>query len=522
MAGGAVVPVGAPGKRYNGRVTAYVIWSCVVAASGGLLFGYDIGVTGGVTSMPDFQKKFFPSVYRHRSDPARNAYCQYDSQTLQLFTSSLFLAGMVSSFVGSWITRRFGRTRSMLVGGLFFLLGAGLVAGAANLPMLVVGRVCLGVGVGMANQSVPLYLSEISPTHLRGAFNIMFQLATTLGILAAQLINYGTKNLTHGWRISLGLAAVPAILLTIGGLVCPETANNLVDRGKYDQAQKVLKRVRGTDDIHEEYNDIVAASHLAQTVKHPWRNLLKPAYRPQLTNSILIPAFQQLTGINAIMFYAPVLFSSLGFGTSSALLQAVIIGAVNVVATFVSILTVDRLGRKILFLEGGIQMSLALIATAIILGIEFSGEAGTPNLPTGIAVLVLVVICIFVSAFAWSWGPLGWLVPSEIQPLETRSAGQAVTVTVNFLLTFIIGQVFLSMLCAFKWGTFVFFAGWVVIMTFYVQFFLPETKGVALEDMTSRWYTHPFWKRYAPAGFDQQKVKMREMEYRTDVPAADV
>eukprot|EP00898_Chlorokybus_atmophyticus_P007419 jgi/Chlat1/7679/Chrsp64S07174 len=483
MAGGGVVASHGLAKHYNGRVTAYVVWSCIVAASGGLLFGYDIGVTGG---------KFFPEVYSHRSDPARSAYCQYDSQTLQLFTSSLFLAGAVASFPGSWITRWFGRTRSMLAAGLFFLVGAILDAAAQNLGMLVVGRLSLGVGVGMANQSVPLYLSEIAPAHLRGAFNILFQIATTVGILVAQLVNYGTKNAAHGWRISVGLAGVPAIMLAIGGIVCPETPHNLVDLGRVEEARSVLAKVRGTSEVEEELRDIVAVSEKARAVTHPWRNLLKSEYRPQLLNSIAIPLFQQLTGINAVMFYAPVLFSSLGFGTSSSLLQAVIIGAVNVVATFVSVVTVDRLGRKVLFLEGGVQMATALVAAGIVLGVEFGGK-GSDTLSTGVAALVLVIICVFVSAFAWSWGPLGWL---------------AVTVSTNFLLTFVIGQAFLSMLCAMRFGTFLFFAGWVVVMTAYTAILLPETKGVALEEMKERWYEHKVWGRFKPEMTGGQGEKM--------------
>lgn len=142
--------------------------------------------------------------------------------------------------------------------------------------MLIIGRLLLGVGVGFANQSVPLYLSEMAPAHLRGALNIMFQMATTIGILAANLINYGTNKMhPNGWRVSLGLAAIPALLLTLGGLFCPETPNSLIERGKCEQGRKVLTKIRGTENVTAEYDDMIVASEISQRIKHPFRNILQ-------------------------------------------------------------------------------------------------------------------------------------------------------------------------------------------------------------------------------------------------------
>ena len=195
------------------------------------------------------------------------------------------------------------------------------------------------------------------------------------------------------------------------------------------------------------------------------------------------------------MFYAPVLFSTLGFKDNASLYSAVITGAVNVLSTVVSIYVVDKLGRRILLLEAGVQMFFAQIIIAIILGIKVTDHSD--NLGSAYAVVVVVMICTFVSAFAWSWGPLGWLIPSETFPLETRSAGQSVTVCVNFLFTFVIAQAFLSMLCHFKYGIFLFFSGWVLIMSIFVVFLVPETKNVPIEEMTDRvWKQHWFWKRF--------------------------
>lgn len=212
-------------------------------------------------------------------------------------------------------------------------------------------------------QSVPVYLSEMAPAKIRGALNIGFQMAITIGILAANLINYGTSKVEGGWgwRISLALAAVPAIMITVGSLFLPDTPNSILERGHTEKARDMLKKIRGTNNVDEEFQDLVDASEAAKRVEHPWRNILKPQYRPQLVICSLIPCFQQLTGINVIMFYAPVLFKTLGFGDGASLMSAVITGVVNVLATVVSIYSADRFGRRVLFLEGGVQMIICQV-----------------------------------------------------------------------------------------------------------------------------------------------------------------
>lgn len=196
------------------------------------------------------------------------------------------------------------------------------------------------------------------------------------------------------------------------------------------------------------------------------------------------------------MFYAPVLFSTLGFGGDASLYSAVITGAVNVLATCVSIYSVDRAGRRVLLLEAGVQMIVSQLLIAIILGLKLK-DHDDDGMSSGWAIIVVVLICIFVAAFAWSWGPLGWLIPSEIFPLETRSAGQSVAVCSNMVFTFVIAQAFLSMLCHLKYAIFVFFSAWIIVMSIFVVFLVPETKNVPIEEMTERvWKQHWFWKQY--------------------------
>ncbi|KAL2922606.1 Sugar transport protein 13 [Bienertia sinuspersici] len=498
-AGGFGAPVNSAGVEFEAKITPIVIISCIMAATGGLMFGYDVGISGGVTSMNPFLHKFFPAVYHKKNSPNPNQsnYCQYDNQGLQLFTSSLYLAALVATFFASYTTRQLGRRLTMLIAGCFFIAGVALNAGAQDLAMLIVGRILLGCGVGFANQAVPVFLSEIAPTKIRGGLNILFQLNVTIGILFANLVNYGTDKMKggNGWRVSLALAGVPACLLTLGALIVTDTPNSLIERGRLEEGKAVLRKIRGTDNIEPEFLELVEASRIAKLVQHPFRNLLKRRNRPQLVISIALQIFQQFTGINAIMFYAPVLFNTLGFGSNASLYSAVITGAVNVISTIVSIYFVDKLGRRFLLLEAGVQMFFSQVIIAIILGLKVTDHSS--NLSSGYAIFVVIMVCTFVSSFAWSWGPLGWLIPSEIFPLETRSAGQSVTVCLNMMFTFIIGQAFLSMLCKFKYGIFLFFSGWVFIMSLFVVFLIPETKNVPIEEMTQRvWKQHWLWKRF--------------------------
>lgn len=211
-------------------------------------------------------------------------------------------------------------------------------------------------------KAVPLYLSEMAPTHLRGALNMMFQVATTFGIFTANMVNYGTQKLEPwGWRLSLGLAAIPATLMTVGGLLLPETPNSIIERGSKEKGKKVLVRIRGTDNVEAEFQDMVDASELANSIKHPFKNIFERRNRPQLVMAICLPAFQILTGINSILFYAPVLFQSMGFGGNASLYSSALTGAVLAGSTFISIATVDRLGRRALLISGGIQMIICQV-----------------------------------------------------------------------------------------------------------------------------------------------------------------
>lgn len=463
---------------------------------GGSLFGYDLGVSGGVTSMDDFLKEFFPKVYRRKNENLKETdYCKYDNQILTLFTSSLYFAALVSTFAASRVTRTKGRRMSILVGAFSFFVGGVVNACSINITMLIIGRCFLGFGIGFGNQAVPLYLSEMAPAKVRGAVNQLFQLTTCLGILVANFINYGTEKIhPWGWRLSLGLATVPATLMFVGGLFLPETPNSLVEMGKMEEARRVLEKVRGTKNVDAEYQDLVEASETAKAIKNPFRNLLQRKNRPALViGGLCIPAFQQLTGNNSILFYAPVIFQTLGMGSGASLMSSTLTSAMLVVAACISMRWVDRFGRRFFLLEASVEMIFCQVVVGIILALNFGKGK---QLSEGLGIFLVFLICMFVLAYGRSWGPMGWLVPSELFPLETRSAGQSMVVCVNMIFTAIIAQCFLVSLCHLRYGIFLLFAGLILFMALFVYFLLPETKQVPIEEVHFLFEEHWFWKRY--------------------------
>ncbi|RYR27664.1 hypothetical protein Ahy_B01g051685 [Arachis hypogaea] len=239
---------------------------------------------------------------------------------------------------------------------------------------------------------------ESKKEKLKRALNIGFQLSITVGILVANVLNYFFANIKGGWgwRLSFGGAMVSALIITIGSLVLPDTPNSMIERGEHEKARQQLRKVPGVEDIDEEFNDLIAASEESKKVKHPWRNLLQRKYRPHLTMAIMIPFFQQFTGIIVIMFCAPVLFGSIGFKDNYALMSAVITGVINVAATVVSIYGVDKWGRRALFLEGRAQMIICQAVVAAAIGAKFGIDGNPGDLPVWYAIVVMMFISIYV------------------------------------------------------------------------------------------------------------------------------
>ncbi|KAL6841616.1 hypothetical protein ACP4OV_028555 [Aristida adscensionis] len=424
MAVGFVNAAVGDGRRYDGRITVFVALSCVTAALGASIFGYDLGSSGGVSSMEPFLREFFPEVYRRMKGDVRvSNYCKFDSQLLTLFTSSLYISGLLTAMLlSSWFTARRGRRPSMIVGGVAFIAGAVVSGAAVDVYMAILGRALLGVGLGFANQAQ------------------RFQLTLCLGSLAANIINFGAEKIKGGWgwRLSLGLAGVPAVFFTLGAIFLPETPNSLVQQGEDRE---------------------------------------KP--------------FTQLNGINAIGFYAPVLLRTVGMGESASLLSTVVTVVIYTASTVVFMFVIDRFGRRTLLIAGSLQMLVSEVLIGAIMAAKLGDEGGMSR---GYAAALFVLIGVYVAGYSWSWGPMTWLVSTEVLPLEIRSAGQSVTVASGFVFTIFVAQGFIDMLCRMREWLFFFFPGWIVVMTAFVYLFLPETKGLPIEQIGKVWGEHWFWK----------------------------
>ncbi|XP_066372084.1 sugar transport protein MST1-like [Miscanthus floridulus] len=499
MAGGVVVPDGVSAVDYGGGLTLSVFMTCLVAASGGLIFGYDIGISGGVSEMEPFLERFFPHILKKMAEATQgNEYCIYDSQALAAFTSSLYVSGLVASLVASRVSKALGRQAIMLMGGALFFAGAVLTGGAVNLALLIVGRMLLGFGVGFTCQAAPLFLAEMSPPRWRGALTAGYQFFLALGVLIANLINYGTARVSWGWRVSLGLAGAPAALICVGALFLTDTPSSLVVRGRADRARAALVRVRGPGaDVDAELKEISRVVEVArQSEDGAFRRIAtRREYRPYLVFAVAVPLFAELTGVIVLSFFSPLVFRTVGFGSNAALVGAVLIGAMNLGALILSTPVIDRYGRKVLFMVGGVLMTICQAAIAWIMGAQL-GKSGEATMARPYAVAVVVLTCLHSAGFGASWGPLVWVVPSEIFPVDIRSLGQAMNVSIILALAFVQSQSFLAMLCRFKYSTFAYYAAWVAVMTVFVAVFLPETKGVPLESMGTIWVKHWYWKRF--------------------------
>lgn len=446
--------------------------------------------------MDDFLLKFFPKVYRKRHSAKTDNYCLFDNEVLTAFTSSLYLAALITAAAASYFTRRYGRKASMMTGGICFVGGSVLNAAAQNLAMLLLGRVVLGIGLGFANQSFPLYISEMAPPKLRGGLNGgMVQVFICIGGTSAFLVNYLTVNIIpEGWRISLGVAIVPSMIILLGSLYLPDSPSSLIQRGLMEEAKVVLEKMRGTTEVQDELEDLVEAKEACKEAKQPWRNILEARYRPALVTGIAIPVFQQLAGINMITFYAPVLFQTLGMGSNASLYSAVILGGGALLAAIVASLVIDKLGRRPLLLIGGCVMVAAMIMVAVMLQVKL----GPHNVLGRVdAALVVLAICIYVLSFGWSWGPVVNMTSSEIYPLEVRSVGQSINVCLIMFFVAVQAQVFLAMLCKMKAGLFYMFGGCIGLALIFVWWLLPETKNVPIEAMTRVWENHPIWGKFA-------------------------
>jgi sugar porter (SP) family MFS transporter len=341
-----------------------------------------------------------------------------------------------------------------------------------------------------------VYLAEIAPARWRGAFTSIFHLFLNVGMFVADLVNYRANTIARwGWRLSLGVGIIPAAIILVGAVFIPDSPNSLVLRGMVDEARHSLRRIRGRSaDVDAELKDIVhAAEEDSRHKTGAFRRILQREYRPHLVMAIAIPLFFELTGMIVVTLFAPLLFYTIGFTSQKAILGSIITDVVSLASIAAAALAVDRHGRRSLFFVGGVVMVVSMVAMAWIFGAQLGTSSGMPR---GYAAAVVVLVCVYTVGFGVSWGPLSWVVTSEMFPLEVRSSALGLSGAIGGLLSFAQSQSFVEMLCRFKYGTFAYYAGWVVVMTVFVAVFLPETKGVRIESMGAVWAQHWYWKRF--------------------------
>lgn len=445
----------------SGQVPRLVYIAAIVCSFGGLLFGYDTGIISG-------------ALLFIRNDFALNSFLQ------GVVVSSLLVGAMVGAIVCGRLADVLGRRRLSLVAAVIFGFGAIGAAFSPDYVVLIVFRLVLGLGVGLASVVVPLYISEISPSQVRGSLTSLNQVMITAGILLAYVTAFALSPF-QAWRWMLGLAIVPAILLFGGMYAMPESPRWLVVKGRVDQAREVLGRSRSDQVADQEIQEIQQTQRRRERESRGqptgWGALLQKWIRPALIAGVGLAAFQQFIGINTIIYYAPTTFSQIGFGNSAAVLAPIAIGVVNFLFTFVALRLIDRVGRKPLLLGGNVGMVLAMGISGLVL--LFTGSSGTV-----VGIVTLACLAVYIAFFAATWGPVMWAMLPELFPSNVRGAADGVATMANWGSNFIVSLFFPVLLTSIGEGpVFLLFAVIGILAFVFVQRRVPETKGKSLEQI---------------------------------------
>jgi sugar porter (SP) family MFS transporter len=355
-----------------------------------------------------------------------------------------------------------------------FAVGVALAAFAPEFWVLLAARVIIGLGVGSASMVVPLYIGEVAPPRIRGGLVSLNQLAITVGILVSYLADYGLQS-TENWRLMFSLAAISAVLLFVGMMFQHESPAWLVTQGRDDEARQVLATLRSPDEIDPEIAEVkrVAAMRTASM-----REVFAKGVRPMLAVGVLLAIFQQVTGINTVIYYAAiVLKDNAGLGNSGSLLANVVNGAVNVAMTIVAIRLLDRVGRRALLLTGTVGMAVGMFITAF----SFIGGSDLHGFAVYTAIGGLLI---YTGSFAIGLGPVFWLLIAEIYPLNIRGASMSVATIANWAANFVVTVSFLTLVNSIgPFGVFLLFGCMTLVALSYFSWKVPETKGKSLQEL---------------------------------------
>ena len=451
----------------QGGSLRYVLGVSIIAAQGGFLLGYDTAVISGAIGF----------LQRH-----------FDlNATWTGWAVSSALAGcIIGVLIAGSLSDKFGRKKVLIFSAVMFLVSAIGTALPRNITEFVIFRMIGGVGVGASSMAAPVYIAEISPSQIRGRMVTVYQFAIVIGIQLVFFVNYLIAGLgdeawneSLGWRWMFGSESLPALLFLLLLFFVPESPRWLTEKGRPDEALHVLTRAGGSVAARQELKEIELS---IEGESGSLSQLFQRGLRTALVIGVALAMFSQFTGINAVLYYAPEIFKTLGSGTSSALLQTVAVGAVNLIATFIAYWTVDRLGRKPLMVIGAVGMILSLWSFGLAFYFRSTGWWS------------LIFILGFIASFALSIGPVGWVVLSEIFPTRLRGRAMAIATVCIWIANFIVSQTFPMLnenprlLEIFRHG----FPFWVYGLSclgllIFVLFFVPETRGKTLEEIERLW-----------------------------------
>lgn len=473
-------------NRIEAPITFKAYMTCVFAAFGGILYGYDSGYISGVLGMAYFREHFGYAVPVSDESPSGFAISTSDKS---LITSILSAGTFFGALFAGWLADAIGRRLSIVVACALFILGVILQTASSETGLLIGGRVVAGFAVGIISSTVILYMSEIAPKKIRGAIVSGYQFAITIGIFLASIVDYATQNRTDSgsYRIPIAIQFAWALILGGGLIVLPESPRYFIKKGKPEAAVDALVRIRGqpatSDYILAELAEIQANFEYESSVGGvSWADCFKGGFKPssnlrRVLLGVFLQMFQQLTGVNFIFYYGTTFFQQSGI--QNPFIINVATSVVNVGTTPLSWWTIERFGRRPLLIYGA---ALMLICQFIVAAV------GTALPGSDVASKSLIAfICIYIFGFATTWGPAAWVVIGEIFPLTIRSKGVALSTASNWLWNFVLGYVTPYMVdedqgnlkakVFFVWGS------CCTACLAFAFFMVPETKGLSLEQV---------------------------------------